>query len=93
MGKLTKIVCYNEIELWHSRKNALKFFNECARNSDGAERDRYINIIFDLEDKVAVPHDGSSYPIEVLEEKGRIYNTTAPDHTRDYGGKIWYAND
>ena len=88
-----KVVCYNQIENWHTRKNALKFFRECARNCEGAERDRYINIVWDLEDKKTICHDGVSLPYNVLERAGIIYKTTAPDGTRDYDNKVWYAND
>ena len=88
--KIIEIVCYNQIESWHTRKNALKFFRDCARNSEGAERERYINIVWDLEDKKTLCHDGSSLPIAVLEQNNLFCKTDAPDGTRDFGGKIWY---
>ena len=91
--KLIEIVCYNRIEKWHSRKNALAFFRDCARNSEGAERDRYINIVWDLEDKKTVGHDGSSLPHETLVANNMNYKTTAPDGSRDWDNKVWYSED
>ena len=87
------IVCYNRIERWHSRKNALRFFRECARNCEGAERDRYINIVWDLEDKKTLCHDGSSWNYETVKRNGWEYKTTAPDGSRDYDNKVWYSED
>lgn len=43
-------VCYNKAELWESRRDARNFYSEGIRYSEGAERDRYVNIICDLED-------------------------------------------
>ena len=87
------IVCYNRIEKWHSRTNALRFFRDCARNTEGAERDRYINIVWDLEDKKTVCHDASSLPYNTLKANNLYYTTIAPDGSRDYGNKVWYAKD
>ena len=44
------VVCYNKAELWGSRRDARNFYSEGIRYSEGAERDRYVNIICDLED-------------------------------------------
>ena len=90
---MIEIVCYNRIERWHTRKNALRFFRDCARNCEGAERDRYINIVWDLEDKKTICHDGSSLPHDVLAKNNLYYTTTAPDGSRDYNNEIWYAED
>lgn len=90
MGKLISIVCYNQIELWHDRDNAIDFFKDCARNCEGAERDRYLNILWDLEDGEEICHDRSSFPYIVLHQRNWYYKTTAPDETRDYGNQIWY---
>ena len=91
--KMIEIVCYNHIELWHTRKNALRFFRDCARNSEGAERDRYINIVWDLEDKKTLCHDGSSVDYETAKANDWYYKTTAPDGSRDYNNEIWYSNN
>lgn len=91
--KMIEIVCYNQIECWHTRKNALRFFRDCARNCEGAERDRYVNIVWDLEDKKTICHDCSSLPYDVLKANGLYYKTTAPDGSRDYENKIWYKED
>ena len=47
-----KIVCwcYGDRHLFNTKKEALAFFKDCARNSEGSERDRYMNIIFQLEE-------------------------------------------
>lgn len=85
-----KIVCYNQIETWHSRRNARDFFRNCARNSEGAERDRYTNILWDLEDGKTICHDCGSLPYEVLSANNRYYKTTAPDGSRDWDNKVWF---
>ena len=90
---MIEIVCYNRIEKWHTRKNALRFFRDCARNCEGAERDRYINIVWDLEDKKTICHDGSSLPHDVLAKNNLYYTTTAPDGSRDYNNEVWYSED
>lgn len=91
--KMIEIVCYNRIELWHTRKNALNFYRDCVRNCDGAERERYINIVWDLEDKKTLCHDGSSVDYETAKANDWCYKTTAPDGSRDYNNKIWYSNN
>ena len=91
--KMIEIVCYNRIEKWHSRKNALRFFRDCARNCEGAERDRYIEIVWDLEDGLIRCHDKSSMEYGVLVKNNLYYTTTAPDGSRDYDNKIWYSED
>ena len=88
---LIKVVCYGRIETWHSRARAKKFYNEAARACEGCERERYANIVFDLEDKKLICTDGYSCFNEALLNK-RNYTTKAPDGSRDYGGKIWYED-
>lgn len=90
MAKKIKIVCYNQVEFWSSRKKALEFYRKACRACEGSERDRYLNIVWDLEDNKDTCHDGSSLPIAVLESNNLICKTDAPDGTRDFGGKIWY---
>lgn len=43
-------VCYNQEEKWESREEAMEYFLEGMRNSEGSERERYTNIYFDLMD-------------------------------------------
>ena len=90
---MIEIVCYNQIEKWHKKKNALSFFRNCARNCEGAERDRYIEIVWDLEDGLKRCHDKASLPYGVLVKNDLYYTTTAPDGSRDYNDKIWYSED
>lgn len=44
---LVKITCYGETET-RERKDALDFYLDCMYNSEGAERDRYVNIYLGL---------------------------------------------
>jgi hypothetical protein len=45
---MVRTVCYKREREWASRDDAIKFFDECCRNSCGHERDRYINILWKL---------------------------------------------
>ena len=90
---MIEIVCYSHIERWHSRKAAIAFYKEGAFSCEGAERDRYIEIVFDLEEGCNRCHDRSSFSYEECERRGWFYKTNAPDGTRDYGGKIWYSRN
>lgn len=85
------IVCYNQIETWHRRENAIDFFYDCMLNTEGAEQKRYINILIDLNDGRNKCHDGSSISYDIAKEEGRFYKTIAPDGSRDYNNKIWYS--
>lgn len=52
MAKMTdkvKITCYGETKEW-IRKDALKFYKEAERCCEGSERERYMNIVDQLED-------------------------------------------
>lgn len=50
--KNEKIICkcYGTEQEFSSRSKAKKFYLECIAWSEGAERDRYVNILLDLED-------------------------------------------
>ena len=87
------VVCYNQIEKWNSRDRAIAFYRQASIECEGAERDRYLNIYWALMIGDAVCHDGDSRPYSALLEEGRRYETTAPDGSRDYGGKIWYSKN
>ena len=50
------ITCYNKTEMW-IRKDALKYFKECERACEGSERERYMNIVDQLEDGKVVCSD------------------------------------
>lgn len=43
-------VCYGIEEKWKNREDAIAKFLDCMRNSEGAERDRYVNIYLKLLD-------------------------------------------
>ena len=40
--------CYNTLDVWKSRQEAMDFYEECQYSSEGSERERYTNIYFDL---------------------------------------------
>lgn len=46
-SKIT-IICYGKKEEWDNRDEAIYHFKECVVNSEGAERDRYVNILIGL---------------------------------------------
>lgn len=41
-------ICYGQVDTWAKKEDAIKYFMEAADCSEGAERDRYMNIILDL---------------------------------------------
>lgn len=43
-------ICYNQAHWFSSKKKAEAFFKDCAYNSEGAERDRYIEILMQLDE-------------------------------------------
>lgn len=53
-----KIICYGQEEIYTDRKKAMQFYMNCADNSEGSERERYINILFDLMDGKSLCTDG-----------------------------------
>lgn len=44
------VTCYGKKETWASRAKARAFYWEGVQCCDGAERDRYLNIVFQLDD-------------------------------------------
>ena len=92
------IICYNMIEYWEKRENALKFYDEAARFCEGSERDRYLNIVWDLEDGKDICTDIVSFhkytdkEIEKYLEMGFLQKKKIdnPNGTRDYKNKIYY---
>ena len=42
------VTCYNKKHTFPTAAKAKKFFWECAECSEGAERDRYMNILIQL---------------------------------------------
>jgi len=54
------ITCYGKTETWDSRKKARAFYWEGVRCCEGAERDRYMNIVMGIDDgldEVTDPED------------------------------------
>lgn len=54
-----KIICYGQEEIYTDRKKAIQFYRDCADHSEGAERERYVNILFDLMDGKSLCTDGA----------------------------------
>lgn len=52
--------CYNNLDVWLSRKDAMDFFEECMYGSEGSERERYVNVYFDLKAGYDLATDGDS---------------------------------
>lgn len=51
------VVSYNQARLWGSREAAKDFYLDAFYSSDGAERERYMNICFNLDDGNDVAFD------------------------------------
>ena len=41
-------ICYKSVEVWDSRREAQQSFHEAILGSDGAERERYLNVYMKL---------------------------------------------
>lgn len=52
-------ICYGHIDKWKDRAEAVKYFYECALCSEGAEKERYVNIMMDLMAGANLATDGS----------------------------------
>lgn len=42
-------ICYGQKRKWKSRVDAIEYFKCGIIESDGSERDRYVNVLIDLE--------------------------------------------
>ncbi len=42
-------VCYGTTDTYETRQEAIDFYKDCVRHSEGAERDRYLRIVMQLE--------------------------------------------
>lgn len=51
-------ICYGHIDKWDSRAKAIKYFFNCARSSEGAERERYVNVMMKLMSGASMATDG-----------------------------------
>ena len=51
------VVCYNQAEVWRSRLEASAFYLEAMCACEGAERDRYTEVLLDLMAGKDVCHD------------------------------------
>ena len=56
------VICYNTLTNFPSRQKAIRFYFECMQCSEGAERDRYVNIYMDLvSTRKKLVHDQDDY--------------------------------
>lgn len=58
MSRGVTVICYRQKEYWESREAALDFYMEGVRCCDGAERERYMNVVLDIMDGLDVCTDG-----------------------------------
>ena len=42
------ITCYGAVQKWENKKDAIQFYFECVAESEGAEKERYVNILLQL---------------------------------------------
>ena len=42
------ITCYGAVQKWENKKDAIQFYLECVAESEGAEKERYVNILLQL---------------------------------------------
>lgn len=57
MNEQITTTCYGHTDKWASREQAVRYFQECAMCSEGAEKERYTNIILQLLDGQTDCHD------------------------------------
>ena len=53
-------LCYNSLDVFKNKKDAIKFYNECYLMSEGAEQSRYASILFDLNNNKTIALDNAS---------------------------------
>lgn len=46
--KYVYTICYNTLDVWENKQDAIEFYTECFYNSEGCEHERYANILADL---------------------------------------------
>lgn len=52
-----KTICYGEERTWNSRTEAMDFFEDCMFHTEGAERDRYMKIYYELKNGMSIATD------------------------------------
>lgn len=70
------VVCYNDLEIWESRKAAQDFYALGVQSCEGAEKERYVNVFMDLMNGEPIAYDGDDedfiMEIEFRDNKGNI---------------------
>ena len=69
LEKQVFITCYNKREGWASRKMAEEFYMEAAFACEGAERDRYMEVLYQLSEGRSEVFDTPDYERELVEER------------------------
>lgn len=74
------VICYGKEEIWDSRYEAIEFYTDAMYGSDGSERDRYVNILGDLECGFDTAYDSDSdIPKEEMDRRFALYDKWAED--------------
>lgn len=55
------VTCYRTREVWRSRERAVRFYTEAVLACEGAERDRYVNVLMALQAGEKYAHDTYDY--------------------------------
>lgn len=88
------VVCYGHVEFWQDRENARRYYESAAGDSEGAERERYENIVLDIANGNHFCFDEPRYEknaetLNALAQCGRVSIYANPLGTRDFGTKIF----
>lgn len=90
------VVCYNSVEYWKSKKRALAFYLQGMRCCEGCEKNRYSNIVLDIQDGCNIccdeymnEEDKKKY-VEELVKQGFVETFPDGSHYRDKTGKVLY---
>lgn len=52
-----KVICYGKETTYDDRQEAVDFYEDCLQNSEGSERERYLEILLDLRSGKAICSD------------------------------------
>lgn len=58
MDDSVTIICYGDTDVWPSRQEAIDFYTHGVFVCDGAERERYMNVLLDLYAGLKICTDG-----------------------------------
>lgn len=58
MNNQVTVICYGRFKIWNNREDAIKFYMDGVYGCDGCEKERYLNIVFELMSGRDVATDG-----------------------------------